>query len=965
MRTDPMTTPPSEPRETSGATTALLLRYVRREGGPDAVADVLERARVTHTSEELQEVSHWVGYDTRLRLFEAATEVLGDPRTMFSVGAEAMRGGVDQYILMILRALGSPRAVFRQLPRMVPKFSTTSTMTVLESGATSALLSYRLHDGYQHSRLDCEYAQGLFAAVPGLFGLPPATIEHVECESDGFPACVYRVGWKRYRRLPLPLVRRAASVSTELEVAGLRAQIHELQHAAADLVASDDVGTVLDRITDRAVAAVLAAGYLLVVTDPRDGGSVVRARGLTPGQTQVLAERVLAGEDLGSSALVVDVSSARRRHGRLVALYGAGYEGQPDDEPLLRAYASHAAAALDLLTALEESRRQERRASALLTLAHELAAESDAVAVARVIASALPGVVGCDMASVMRWDPGRGVLVPMASTGYSQEVRDALRDQGLPAGQIPELLEMLAHHGPVHISAGDASHQARGALVSVGMGRIIMVPLLSGDTMMGVAVAGWTTEVGDDAAHAEAMARMRGISDQGATALANARLLATVRHQSEHDALTGLPNRAAFGALLDEALLHAAAGRATAVLFCDLDRFKTVNDGLGHAAGDEMLRQVAARLRGQLRERDVVGRLGGDEFGVLLVDVEDEGLPLAVANRLVEELDEAFRIAGRELRGTVSVGVAVHVGPDGRGDRLLAAADAAMYVAKQSGRNQVALAGDTATPRTTPSLEAELAVAVASDELRLFFQPVVDSSDHVATVIGAEALLRWDHPRLGLLAPGAFLPLAEEVGLVTELDLWAVDAACAAWSGWPSGRAGPLRIAVNLASATLVDRRLLPAVRTAVTRHGVPAGLLHLEVVESRSLTDLPGVIQHLAELRQLGVRISLDDFGTGYSTLTWLQQLPVDEVKIDRSFISGLPDHAASLGVVRGVLALARELGIGVVAEGVETAEQLCTLRRAGCDTVQGYLLGRPAPVLTLDVTLPAPAPGCVDLPR
>jgi len=462
---------------------------------------------------------------------------------------------------------------------------------------------------------------------------------------------------------------------------------------------------------------------------------------------------------------------------------------------------------------------------------------------------------------------------------------------------------------------------------------------------MGVAEVSWCTSISGDEQRV-ALARIEGVSGQVATALENARLLSTVRHQALHDSLTDLANRELFSQALDEALACASSAANTAVLFCDLDNFKQVNDELGHGAGDELLRQVAARMRGQVRPGDTVGRLGGDEFAVVMAGVGGEHEAVAVAERILERLNVSFRIEGRELWITARVGVGLQAGSGGRGERLLASPDAAMYEAKTRGRNQIVVAGETTQPPPSATL-AELALAIDRGQLRMFYQPIVDVSvpgEH--HIVGAEALIRWEHARLGLLPPGAFLPLAEETGLVTEIDLWALDTACAAISQWPQPGSRPLHVAVNLSAKTLVNHRLLPAVRRALAENALAPERLHLEIVESRALIDLPGVVDRLSELRHLGIRISLDDFGTGYSTLAWLSTLPIDQIKIDRSFIQPIPNDA-SLALVRGVLALAREVGVEIVAEGVETLDQLHVLQQVGCELVQGYLLGRPGPTL------------------
>ena len=930
-------------RETSSATTRLVLDYVQAHLGEAGVREVVAAARVPYDLDQLRNAAEWVSYDARVRLFAAATDAVGRPRAMFEVGASALRTGISPPLEALLRALGSPRQVFRQLPRVVGKFSTTSTMEVLDSGRTHVTIRYRLHEGYQHSRLDCLYAQGLLSVVPEVFGLPSARVVHDECESDGARACVYHVTWAARSRLrPRPSV-------VDPELAVLRQQLDALQSVADELVSSDRVEDVLQRITERAASAVLAPAYLLAVRSPYGGDRLVFSAGVDQERSAAMAELLLAGGDLGPSAVVVDVASTRRHHGRLAALHGEGQRGLADEQRMLDVYARHAAVALDLLVAVDGSRRGEERATALLGLAHQLSAAESSVAVAAVVAQALPGIVGCGQASVLLWDGSASELRVTAAEGVTPQVRNALLTTALRPEQTPELVDMLARRQPRVLQRGDVGPALDAVLALAGATTCLAVPLMVGDDVLGVATAGWDHAPAGDLA--EPTARLVGVADQAATALLNARLLETIKHQSLHDALTGLPNRVLFGDRLDHALLSCAAESGVAVLFCDLDRFKQVNDVLGHAAGDELLRQVASRLRASLRPGDSVGRLSGDEFAVLLPGVLDEATARDVASRVIWCFDAPFRVDGRELRMTTSVGVALHEGHGGRADRLLRAADTAMYVAKQRGRNQISCAGQTPAPLSSgPSFEQELAAAAAAGELRLHHQPIVAVGPDGPQVVGDEALLRWEHPRLGLLPPAAFLSLAQESSLVVELDLWALREACAHAQQWAVAGHPPLQCSVNLAGRTLVDPRLLPAVRSALATYGVPAELLCLEVVESQSLVDLPTVAARLTELRHLGVRTALDDFGTGYSTLSWLQQLPVDRIKLDRSFTADLPRPEARR-LVRGVLALADALGIEVVAEGVETPEQLGALVEAGCRLVQGYLLGPPAPVLTASV--------------
>ena len=931
----------AEARETSSATVTLVLRFVRERGGVQLVADVLAAAGIIQSVEELEQISTWIGYDTRIRLFEAVTEALG-PGTMFRIGESAAADRVHPAIAQLLSAFASPRAVYNQLPRMVPKFSTTSTLALVTIGPTEATLSFHLHDGYAPSRLDCEYAQGLFSAVPRIFGLESAHTVQDECQSDGNLACVYHLTWsRRLHWWSWRSGRRAA----DRGFAALREQVQRIQLAEADLVSSDDIGEVLARILSRAAAAVLAPSYLFVVKPTHGGAPLVHFSGLADDRAAELAARLLEGASLGSSAVVVDVASTRQVHGRLAALYPRGQKPMDADRALLKAYASHAAAALDLFTALEDSRREESRSTALLALAHELATAGSTTGVADIIVAALPTIVACDAAAVLLWDAGLATLQAVACDGFEPGEREVLFATPIPAATTPELIGLLTNHEPVLVRADEASPLLVQLLGAIGAPNVVVVPMLDGDLLLGIAAAVWHGHLTPEV-HCAAVTRIVGVSSQGATALQNARLLATVRHQSLHDSLTGLPNRLLFAERLDHALGENKAGTGTAVMFCDLDNFKKVNDDLGHGAGDELLRQVAARLRSQVRPGDTIGRLGGDEFAVLFTDLSCQSTALEMARRIVDNLNLPFHLAGRDLRISTSVGVAVYTGEGGRGERLLAAADTAMYEAKRTGRNQIAVSGETAADSSEPSLETELSVAIDRNEMRLHFQPVfnISGADGIRAV-GAEGLIRWDHPRLGLLAPAAFLPLAEETGMITKLDLWAMGAACAALAGWSQPGDEPLHVAVNLASATLVDPRLLPTVRAALTKNHLSPRRLILEVVESRALIDLPGVVERLTELRQLGIRISLDDFGTGFSTLAWLNSLPVDQIKIDRTFIMDIPSRS-SVALVQGILALAQKLEIEVVAEGLETVDQLDTLRESGCALVQGYLLGRPAAI-------------------
>ena len=424
-------------------------------------------------------------------------------------------------------------------------------------------------------------------------------------------------------------------------------------------------------------------------------------------------------------------------------------------------------------------------------------------------------------------------------------------------------------------------------------------------------------------------------------------LEARLTHQALHDPLTGLANRALLVERLDVALARRSEdGRLLALLFLDLDRFKLVNDTLGHEAGDELLRQTAARLQATVRPQDVVARLGGDEFVVLCEDVEDTADARSVADRVVHALSRPLTLRDREIHVSASVGVVTDAGE--RSSReLLRDADAAMYRAKEEGRGRVSApdGGSHASTEDRLQLSSDLHRARGSGELRAHYQPLVDLT--TGEISGAEALLRWQHPDRGLLMPGAFLPLAEDVGLMTSLDTWMLTAACTDAVTWRAALERSVGVSVNLSGRSLADRGLRDTVVAALEASGLDAELLTLEMAEGALMQNAAATVRTLSALRDLGVRLAVDDFGTGYSSLAYLQRFPVHAMKVDRSFVAPLggegPETEASTAIVRAIVHLAQGLGLQTVAEGIETPEQLAAVTALGCDVGQGFFLGRP----------------------
>jgi diguanylate cyclase (GGDEF)-like protein len=417
-----------------------------------------------------------------------------------------------------------------------------------------------------------------------------------------------------------------------------------------------------------------------------------------------------------------------------------------------------------------------------------------------------------------------------------------------------------------------------------------------------------------------------------------------LRRQALHDALTDLPNRTFLHREGTRAISAARRnGTSAALLLIDLDRFKEVNDTLGHDHGDELLIEVADRLSRGLRTEDVLARLGGDEFAILLPEVPHRGAVAEVAARLHRTLEEPFALRGVALTLEASIGVAVY--PDDGRDltTLLRRADVAMYEAKQSGSRieSYARERDPYSPERL-ALLAELRQAIDRDELVLHYQPKVSLPD--GNVIGVEGLVRWNHPTRGELAPGEFLPLAERTGLIADLTRWVIRSALAQCREWLD-QGVRLPVAVNLAAANIVDLTLPEAVGRLLAEYELPGALLECEISEHTVMSDPRRATEVLAELRALGVRLSLDDFGTGQSSLSYLKRLPLDEVKIDRSFVMGMTRDEGDAAIVRSTIDLARHLGLEVVAEGVESAEIYEDLAELHCDIAQGFYLSRPVP--------------------
>jgi diguanylate cyclase (GGDEF)-like protein len=426
-----------------------------------------------------------------------------------------------------------------------------------------------------------------------------------------------------------------------------------------------------------------------------------------------------------------------------------------------------------------------------------------------------------------------------------------------------------------------------------------------------------------------------------------ARREAELSFLATHDALTGLPNRTLILDRVEQMLVRCARTQApVAALFIDIDNFKTVNDTLGHATGDELLRAVAARLDGVVRGSDALGRLGGDEFVVICEDPSLEAGPALIAERLLEALKPPFKLgASEETRVTVSASIGIALAGRTSAEELLREADIAMYQAKWDGKNcyavfEVAMQ-DSIEKRA--ELEMDLRQAVERNEFFLVYQPTIALSDMSTT--GVEALIRWNHPVRGVVEPDDFIPLAEETGLVTEIGRWVLSQACAQGAAWRAAGYA-IGMAVNVSGRQLDTDELLADIERALSSSGLEPGALTIEITETTLMRNVEETARRLAAVKLLGVRIAIDDFGTGYSSLAHLQRFPVDALKIDRSFIAGLSENKESETLIHTLVQLGKALSIETLAEGIEQQQQLSKLRLEDCDSGQGFLFAHPLDV-------------------
>jgi diguanylate cyclase (GGDEF)-like protein len=1002
------------PQDVSGAVTHVIVRCVRSRGGDFGVAQMLAMAGEHRPVEMLEDPRSWSTHDEVVSLLAAAERVTGETSMGWCVGEELLRQRDGADTADLLRSLGSPAELLRNVTEAAARLITVSSLEPLEVGENHAVLRATTRPRLPRHRYLCELTKGLLSQVPAIFGLSTAVIDEPECQARGGRCCLYCLTWEDEAGVQAAVVPGAtfhpttevhgadegpaaagtgavgdprpegavpAAAASAGEPSGiteapghqarlLADRLEEAARSTADLVSGGELSALLASLAARAAGAVGASRYLLAMGQGAGRPPMIHQAGLDNAEAGTLARELLASDVPASSGtrLVVDVATHRHRFGRFAAYYQPGEDPPAGARRILSLHANCAAAAVELATAAAASRQSEATTRALLELSGALSRAGTVAVVAQSLADAVPTLAGCERSSVLLWDPFEQRLILQAwsvaegpqgaqgAAGAGQEARvhaPAVSDAAGQAGGPPwvvadadaDIVPVLSASRDVTVVDPTADEPSlRAFLARTGATCSILIPLFSDEEFVGLVSGEYLVPPRiDPRADGGLLALLRAVADQAVTALQSAWLLEQVGPLAWHDALTGLPNRRLLEHRAHRALEHNEhPGTVTTLFFVDLDRFKRVNDTFGHATGDALIRQVAQRLRDVVRRQDTVARLGGDEFAVLLPDLADMGAVRQMATRMLQAIRVPYRVDGNELHASASIGVAVWPSHGDDYDELLIHADEAMYRSKGGGRDTYTVyAPDVGPADGLMSLDPDLHHAVERNELFVVYQPAVDLRTN--QVVGVEALVRWRHPRRGVIEPGAFIAQAEESEVIIDIDRFVLREVARQVREWIDGGLNPVRVSVNVSRRDLEHPRFADTVLEALRERRLPGHLLEIEFTGQIGADDHGVAGQTIERLRREGVRFAVDGFGAGASSLERLAALPVRTLKIARSLVQliGPSDELGPL--TSAIIAAAGKLGMECVAQGVETPHQRATLLQGGCTTAQGYLYGRP----------------------
>ncbi len=930
----------------SGVYTKMLMEFVVETMPSDRIEDLLHRAGETRGLEELADAGSWSSYSQFRRLLEERSRL--DATSLYAQSGLLSEWLMSWELSQAAQSLDSPGTLLASgsdRNPLVPIRRYEKT----EVQPNEWTIREWFEDGYAPYPEFCDFAAVQYALVPVVFNLPPGEVIEEECQCRGDAACLFRFSWQR-------LDTETSRVDYYRSRAELfETRLGQIQDMISDLSSNERYEEVLQGFVGSSLRAAVGSGGALMALEARAGAPrKIYWEGLDASHAASMADALLAGGTTPENVIAVDVASAHRHYGYLAVDEGGGVFSSLS-QTTLETYARLAAAALDTSDAIDEARHQANTAQVLLELATSLTEIVTTQEMASKVAEAVPDVIDCDRAAVFLDTVGQfgacaDGLRLAGSIGYSDEDVAAISSQSFDRAPLGSIT---------------TSGLVQSGLSEFGTLASVSAPIVVAGETVGAIVAGVIAEPERLTVTPRLSERLKGLAAQASTAISNARLVDQIRFQAVHDALTRLPNRALILDRTEQMLARAQrTGVDVAALFIDLDGFKDVNDALGHGVGDQLLQAVSERLLLTMRGSDSVGRLGGDEFVVLVDGTSMASAPELVAERLIEILRAPFELPGvasGPLMLSASIGIAT--GTRASATELLRDADIALYEAKAAGKDcYIAFEPQMHTAvQDHHLLEMDLREALARNQFSLVYQPIFNLSGGETT--GVEALLRWNHPARGVVQPDVFIPILETSGMIAEVGCWVLHEACRQAARWQQ-RGFELGVSVNISARQLETDRLIDDVASALATSGLAATSLTVEITETAIMKNVSAVEPRLAAIKSTGVRIAIDDFGTGYSSLAYLQQFPVDTLKIDRSFISAMADSPESGALIRTLVQLGKTLGLETLAEGIEETEQYSRLEREHCDSGQGFLYARPLEVDAVEMFLASRRRQCGSVP-
>ncbi len=965
--------------DVSGIVSASIIRYIRTHLGDIGLNAFFKEINVgAAQAASLESPTTWLTYDEASQLFKAARKIIGDPEVGRKIGEAHLFPHEPTGVADLVVSISSVGEALRNISGILPKYSTVTTSTALEVGDAHAIVRIKTNGGIHADYQMCLFYQGILSQFPVIFGLVPAILTETECQARGGRHCVYTIGWQEHQwsnfvddKLSLYSMawdeEQVAEEQSQLnltpedenrllkeQVESLTSRLDAVYSTAAELLESDDLDSILRRITQRAANAVNAPKYLLVAKTSLDINFRIQWHGLLESEANTIARQIVNGtfDESDPSKMMVKISSSRHDYGYLAALLPDTMKFLEHDKRTLLVYANYAAVALDVATSLSETRLSDATSKALLDFGNSLATIKKKDEVAEILAQTIPSVLDAAGVVVLGYDKENDEFVEITRC-FDANIADKIPSElvKFPPELILNLKTTLLSGEPSSISVEKGSHYMSNNFAIWNIDNLLYYPLVSSqrDTL-GIVICGFNSathkNTGQDVLTKE---RFKGLCSQAATAFENTLLLEQISHMAWHDPLTGLPNRRLFEDRLKQDITRTSRNREpVTVFYVDLDKFKQVNDTLGHAAGDDLICQTANRLRESVRAQDTVARLGGDEFAIIVPGPIDKNLIERLATRILTSLNTPFSLGDEQINTSGSIGIATTGNRvDMDFEALVHEADVAMYRAKTSGRNKYeSFSGEfMALENEDNPVSAELNEKIDIRQLELLFQAQIEIQS--AKVVGVEAFVRWNHPRLGKLLPGAFMAAAIEQGSIVFLDKWVIENSLKQLAQWRAVGILDLNMSINISNATLSDAEIFKFFEATALKLSIPFERISFEISSQAFESNDSKTLANIDGFRSLGAKITVDDFGLHSKIYNTERSYGIDALKIDPDSIkeSLLSEelNEDSETKVAAIIQMAKQLGTKMIGQKIETDSQLTTLRDLGCTVVQGYLFSPP----------------------